>query len=82
MPIAVSRGSLHPLTVANIKLCVRASESMEEEKYEGWGLDGSEEGLVEGSFVQLIRENVELFFESGKGTKEGYEEWKRGDEEM
>lgn len=89
---SVSGGTLDPLTVANIKLCVRASEAREEEldeqrKGESEGEGGSggdddddeDEGLVEGSFIQLVRENVELFFESGKGTKEGYQEWRRGD---
>ena len=82
---SVSRGSIDPLTVANVKLCVRASEAREDqldEEREGEGDvddDDYDEGLVEGSFVQLVRENVELFFESGKGTAEGYEEWKRGD---
>ncbi|GMH71404.1 hypothetical protein TL16_g05640 [Triparma laevis f. inornata] len=70
----------NPLQVQNLRVCVALSEAAEAKGLEGGGAAGGGEKLLEGIFVQLIRENVEIFFESGFGTEEGFHEWKLADD--
>ena len=64
----------NPLQVQNLRVCVALSEAAEAQGREA---EGEGEELMEAIFVQLIRENVEIFFESGLGSEEGLQQWNR-----